>query len=449
MTAPKASNRRSRTILWQATEAAAIVMYVAFALAYALTIPHGGGPDERGHAMYVRALADGQLPLPSLEVEAPERPDQPYATPQAHHPPTFYALVAAIYIALGRSAEALYLSGRLLSIAMGVGTLLVTRAAALRAFPQRREAVAGGLVIAAGAATSQLVAAGLNNETASSLVVALALWVCARALEDDRASPVAVGVRLGAVLGLGLLVKLTAAAAIMPLIAGTVAVARRAGGDTRRRAFAGIVAGIVIAGAIAAPWMAHNMQVSGHIFYNVTQRSVYQRPIDVLLMPEVTIPLLLVTFEEMAHGVFWPNWYARSVASRLWGIFMGVNRQLHFAPVWLDGLIVAAIGVAGWGLARAREELSGAGRAIVAAMLGIIAMGLAGVLWQTLLVDSHIVRWGPRYALMFVPSLGMLLALGWGALLPDRGREALPLALLAALVALDLFAVLHVARFVG
>ncbi|MEA3399991.1 MAG: glycosyltransferase family 39 protein, partial [Armatimonadota bacterium] len=205
-----------RRRLWPAVEAVGLAAYLLFAIAYAFVIPRGGAPDEPGHAIYVRAVADGHVPLPG---EDPQRlideGEEVYLSPQAHHPPLYYALVAAIYLAAGRSEAGLCVGGRLLSVAFGLAALLLTRSAALRIFPDRRDAVAVGMGLACCLSTYQIVCGSLNNEAAAALVVALSLVVYSRMMQSDR--PLQVAAVMGAIVGLGLLTKLTAVVAVIPM----------------------------------------------------------------------------------------------------------------------------------------------------------------------------------------------------------------------------------------
>lgn len=419
-----------RRRLWPAVEAVGLAAYLLFAIAYAFVIPRGGAPDEPGHAIYVRAVADGHVPLPG---EDPQRlideGEEVYLSPQAHHPPLYYALVAAIYLAAGRSEAGLCVGGRLLSVAFGLAALLLTRSAALRIFPDRRDAVAVGMGLACCLSTYQIVCGSLNNEAAAALVVALSLVVYSRMMQSDR--PLQVAAVMGAIVGLGLLTKLTAVVAVIPMAVAAASAARRAAEGPRweGRAVLAVGIGLVVALVIATPWMVRNISVAGRPFFNVQQRSPFERPIDALVYPEASLPLVVGMMEEMAYSLVWPNWLVRVHATR---VFRGLTQWSGaYRPLWYDVLGAVAAVIIIWGFVRLWRLLQpgGARRLMVVTMLALIAGTMLGIVYETLLVDIHIVRWGSRYTPVCLPSLGLLIALALRELLPGRARGLLALLL--------------------
>ncbi|MGC9317781.1 MAG: glycosyltransferase family 39 protein [Armatimonadota bacterium] len=434
--------------VWPAVEAVGFAAYLLFALAYAFIIPHGGAPDEPGHAIYVRAVADGHVPLPG---EDPRRMagggEELYLSPQAHHPPLYYVLVAGVYMAAGRTDAALYTGGRLLSVAFGLAALLLTRWAALRIFPDRRDAVAVGIAVACCFSTYQIVGGSLNNEAAAALVVGVSLVAYTR-MRDSR-QPLRAAAVMGAVLGLGLLTKLTAAVAIVPMAVAGVAAARRAeeGPGWRGRALLAVGAGLLVALVIASPWMVRNVTVAGRPFFNVQQRSAFDRPIDVLAYPEASIPVVVGMAEEIAYSLVWPNWLVRLHATR--ALRAMTQWEGPYRPLWYDLLGGIAAAIIAWGFVRLWRALQpgGSRRLMVGTMLAIIVATLLGIVYETLLVDMHVVRWGSRYTPVCLPSLGVLIALSLRELLPARARGLLAL-LLPLMLFLDALALRGVIGFV-
>ncbi|MEA3402147.1 MAG: glycosyltransferase family 39 protein, partial [Armatimonadota bacterium] len=213
---------------WRYLQSAALLLFAATSLTMALTVPHGGMPDEDGHANYVRAIATGQgLPLARsvtgvVATEAADGGQPLYASAQAHHPPTYYALVAAIYGVSGRNQSALFVGGRVLGVLLGILSLLLTRSAVLTVLPQGDKLAAVGMLICAASPTFTFIMGSLNNETLAVAIVCLGTWLAAPVLASGRMSMVRAGL-LGAALGLALVVKLTAVVVFVPVALAFVA----------------------------------------------------------------------------------------------------------------------------------------------------------------------------------------------------------------------------------
>lgn len=419
---------------WAVIEAAALVTYVAFSFLFALTIPLGTGPDEEGHAAYAESLATGQgLPLPGESLS--RRGTHVVITPQAHHPPLYYALLVPVYLA-APTYEHFLLDGRVLSIILGLGGVLLVRAAGRRVGLER-PAIALGLVVLAAFATFSVIMGQLNNEALAVLVVGLSVYACARFLEGGSARMATLA--LGGILGLALLSKLTATVALVPLTAGVIAASRRAGpGRSWRWRAAGRVAlGYALAGAIAAPWFAHNLAIRGALVYNSSYRPFGTDPEMVLGDPWLMGFVSAAVIEEGLTELTFPNWLARSYVPRL-AAASGPTPRGSGRPWWYDALMLAFWGVPLVGLRRWRRAGDPAAlpaRRLAAVAAAVVAATLLGVISQALFVDYLIVRWAPRYTPVFLPALALVLGIGWHAFLPPRARPAGAVVLLSAAVA--------------
>lgn len=169
--------------------------------------------------------------------------------------------------------------------------------------------------------------------------------------------------------------------------------------------------------------------MAGRPFFNVQQRSPFERPIDALVYPEASLPLVVGMMEEMAYSLVWPNWLVRVHATR---VFRGLTQWSGaYRPLWYDVLGAVAAVIIIWGFVRLWRLLQpgGARRLMVVTMLALIAGTMLGIVYETLLVDIHIVRWGSRYTPVCLPSLGLLIALALRELLPGRARGLLALLL--------------------
>ena len=78
----------------------ALTLHVALASAYAWCTPHFEGPDENSHYEYAWHLANARaLPL-TASVQTARGLPQTEAAVLAHHPPLYYALLAAGHVDL-------------------------------------------------------------------------------------------------------------------------------------------------------------------------------------------------------------------------------------------------------------------------------------------------------------------------------------------------------------
>jgi len=430
---------------WAVIEAAALVAYVGFAVAFALTIPLGTGPDEEGHAAYVRSLATGQgLPLPG---ESPSRRGAPTViSPQAHHPPLYYALLVPVY-RLVPTREGFLLGARLVSIVLGLAGVLLVRAAGRRVRLEPA-AVALGLCVLVSLSTFSVVMGLLNNETLAMLVVCLSIYVCARFLEGGSAR--AATLVLGGMLGLALLSKLTATVAVFPLAAGVIAASRRAGPERHWRALAAgrIALGLALTGAITAPWFAHNLATHGALVYNSTYRPYHE---DAMLVLMSGWPVCLVAgsvIEEDLTELVFPNWLTRRYMPRVAAYYDPPVDRRPMRPWWYDALMLLFWGLPAAGLVRRRRaaDADAARTRQMAWVVGLLVVGaMLGVIHQALFVDRFVMRWAPRYAPVFLPALALVLGAGWSGLLPARARPVAAVALLAAALTASAIALAAVA----
>ena len=415
-----------RHTFWRWLEIAGIAAYGISALSIALIVPAGTPPDEGGHVNYVLALASGQgLPLPAQTSHAQvEGGCTVYFSAQAHHPPVYYALLAPVALVLGPSPDAICEVGRVIGVLFGLGAILLVRAAARIVFPERTEAIALGVFLACTFITYDIVMASLNNETLAVLLVALAIYCAARLLSSPSIS-VTQCFLMGLLLGLALDVKLTAAVAVVPVVAVLVAAHRR---DRSRRRTVGLaLAACAGTALVAAPWYVPYALQSGSVAFNIVSRPAFSTPWGILAMPGQTIVALVGIAEELLAGLWWPNWLLRDWPAPINPWLLGaVDLSGYGGPIAIELTQFAALAAAWFGLRRVvrefdpDEEGDARTRLFLAALAWLLPVMFIGMVWQALFVDVWVVRWAPRYAPVFLPSLGILLGLGYMRLLPQR-----------------------------
>ncbi len=421
---------------WRFVEAAALVAWLALAGTFVFLIRPGEGPDERQHLAYVRSLAvNHELPdfTPTIRTSASGR----IGTPQAQHPPTYYLLIAPIYAAVGGDEALFYRAARLVSVLLGIGTLLLVRLTARAAFPSEPAVSALAMIFVATFGTNAYIGGTINNDPLAELFVAGGLYLTVRALQADR--PLRPMIALGIAFGAALAVKLTAALLVGPVLVAAVVTGHRETEGRWLRTAALLGAGLAAAAVVAAPWYVRNAVVLGEPFPRSDYRPLFVSPVALLLDAPAMVWLLLGTVDELLTGLWEPHWYFRGGAS--WFVNQAIAKYglaLAVEP-WLSRLPAALIVLSGCigVVARWRSGLSGVQRALVAACAAALAVGVLGVWQQVTLQDWHVLEFAGRYTPALVPALGLLLGLGFHVLIPRRFRSVGVLAVLAALLAWD------------
>lgn len=448
------SGESSRAGLVTAIEIAALVVFVAASTAFAIVTPPRGAPDEEGHAIYAQAVSHGVLPTPSPETPAPGSSGGSgrFSCGQAHHPPLYYAIVGGVYALTGRRPAALAPIGRAVSILAGLAALLLMRAAMHRAFPGRAAAIAAGLGLAAASVTFTYIMGSFNNDPLAVLTVCASVYLMVRALEAERPMPWLLG--LGACLGVGLLTKLTAAVIVLPVVVAAVGAARReAEGDRRGRAMVLALAALGVAAVISGPWFVRNQVLFGTPTFNCAHRPVFDSMVDVIFDWKAAGIVIVLTLEELVVGAWWPEWLLRTWSTLVADLIYFGAASSQSRPPWLVLLPIGVAAVALAGLVRTlrksrEDDARGLRQRCVLWLLMLLpVLSTLGILHQTMLVDTIIVRWPGRYIATVIPALGMGFALGIGELVPARARRWLPLAALIFAVALNVLGVIRVRGF--
>ena len=215
----------------------ALTLHVALASAYAWCTPHFEGPDENSHYEYAWHLANARaLPL-TASVQTARGLPQTEAAVLAHHPPLYYALLAAGMTALGeqdvvfaprqnpafgapgQAGAALHFLHerapapllnwlRMVSVLLGAVTVVVVHRLGRACCPRApRVADLAALLVACLPMWSALHGV-LNNDVLAATLSSWSLLALVQALQRERLRPLD-GLWIGLALGLSLLTKLT------------------------------------------------------------------------------------------------------------------------------------------------------------------------------------------------------------------------------------------------
>lgn len=342
-----------------------LVVYMLLAITYSVVTPIFEASDELWHYPMVRYLAQNGLQLP------PQDPANPGPWRQeGSQPPLYYLLAAALTAGIdtadmddvrrvnphadigvvrpdGNANMIVHRAGleafpwrgtalavhiiRLFSVALGLGTVLVTYQLARAVFP-------GWLLVALGAAALNaflpmflFISGSVNNDNLSNLLGNLLTLLIVRLLKDAPSPSSRHDLRdyaiIGVVAGAGLLSKLNIGF-LIPLVALALLVA-----SLRRRCWRPLVIGGAVSGGltilIAGWWYQHNWQLYG----DPTGLNMFLQMVGRRAVPANPAQL----------------WSERhSFTQAYWGFFGGVNVPLPDA-VYLIFNIVGGLGLLGAG----------------------------------------------------------------------------------------------------
>lgn len=380
--------RYDRWPIWIVT-----LVFVALSTLYSFLNPIFEAPDELWHYKYIVHLArGGGLPVQTAEPEAN------VAQQEGSQPPLYYVLGAIVALGPGkllgiedsdqqyrlnqlavgqpdseekamvlhtgqegfpyRGSLALAHLLRLLSVLLGLGTLLVTYRIALELLPGRRDIATMAVAFNAFIPMFGFMSASINNDNLATLVSSLTLW---QTLRLARLGPsLRRTLLIGGLVGLAALTKLNGLVLVPLALLGIVVFA------WRRRAFRpSIVHGAIIlatAVAVAGWWYLRNMRLYGDLLgldlmLQVAGRKSASPGLPVDSLSELHI--LLMSF---------------------WGVFGWSN---VFAAPWFytvyDAVAISALaGLAIYSLRLAikRDASNGAGLTLLAAWVALFLAAL-------------------------------------------------------------------------
>jgi 4-amino-4-deoxy-L-arabinose transferase-like glycosyltransferase len=154
---------------------AVVAVFAGFAIAYTRITPVGASPDELSHLRYLNGIAD-HLRLP------------PVGEPERQQPPLYYLMGAVVSKLTGGDPRLI----RLVSVLLGVLTVLTVYLVARRLFPLRPFLAVGAAAMVALLPEAQYLAGAVNDDNLAWLAGALLVLVGvavvqARALTDRLA----------------------------------------------------------------------------------------------------------------------------------------------------------------------------------------------------------------------------------------------------------------------
>jgi hypothetical protein len=401
--------------------------FLALAALYALATPLYESTDELRHFRYVRSLQAHRA--------LPEQTADPARNAQAHHPPVYYMAAALAsawapgldeepvyfdlpinpfwgyrYFDASADNKAQYLHGpaeawpfrgntaaawlsRLVTIAFGFGTVLITYQLGLAAFPGRKALAAGAAAFVALNPNFLHLAASINNDVPAAFFGAGALLASARIWRAGNSARRALG--LGLALALGMMTK-TNAIALLPAGLLAIGLAARREGRWRSGWQAIAIVGACLA-VLGGWWFARNAALYGDLTGTADYVAVWRGEADRARL-----------FREMISNLPYA-W------TTVWGRF-GYGQVPLSDTLYLAAGVLAAVAAAGL----APFARVGMGRPGDWPMWLILALAVAGAsaAWVALMLTIPATA-NARMMFAAYPALGLFLAAGvsgWGAL---------------------------------
>jgi 4-amino-4-deoxy-L-arabinose transferase-like glycosyltransferase len=233
MSAPEVPSR-ARPRLDLVLLGAVVAVFAGFAVAYTRITPIGASPDELSHLHYINGIAD-HLRLP------------PAGEPERQQPPLYYLLGAIVAKLTGDDPRLI----RLVSVFLGVLTVLTVYAVSRRLFPLRPALAVGAAALVGLLPEAQYLAGAINDDNlawlAGALLVLAGVVVMQSALLSTR---LALGV--GLTVALAVLAKETVWALALLLL---VVVAVRFGRHLRALHVAALLLPTIV---LAGWWFVRN-----------------------------------------------------------------------------------------------------------------------------------------------------------------------------------------------
>jgi hypothetical protein len=473
-----------------------VLVYLLLATLYAVNVPAWQAPDEPAHFNYVHELlSTGQIPVlrmgdydeAYIRLLTSQRfpPELSIASLryEAHQPPLYYLLGAAVFNLSGGGLLPL----RLLSVALGALFIVLIYAIVRLIFPSRAELALGAAAFTAFLPMHVAQAASVNNDALAEVVLAAVLLLAIRyvrlALLGPRPPSRWDALALGLLLGLALVVKVSAYVALPVALAAPL----MAWYESRRTpinnspirhspihhsSFIIHHSALILLPAllIALPWYIRNAQIYGQL--DILARSWHDQVVVGQLttgdfVAQVGLAAVLERFLVWSHDSFWGvfGWMGVWMDARVYTAALAFGVAVVAGCVWAGWNTTADGGQrmgryhSGWGTADGEmpQRMGTADGEIPQRMgtadgggdrrspatdhrlrfrrwaLGLLGLSALGTLGIYVAYNLQFVQPQGRYLFPALPAVSLAVAVGWWTVVrwPAAARWA-GIALLAA-----------------
>jgi dolichyl-phosphate-mannose-protein mannosyltransferase len=384
-------------------------------------LPVTMGMDFSGHIDYVKFIVDrGALPLATDGWEM-------------FQAPLYYLLCAGIASLYGEWNGLVIRLFWLISIASALAQIEIAYRLSRRVFPDREDLQKVAIAVSGLLPMGFCVSQGVGNEPLHGALAALTLLFAVRLVQHEGPVPSRDAIALGALWGLALLAKVTAALLVAPLLYALWC--RLRGRSDRKSEWISASLAGVSAATVAGWYYVRNWIAFGSPFALGTSVAGGALPPDGFWWQEPGYRLvaqlfrfgsgLTRPFDAASHG-FWDNYY-----STLWADgAMGSKIEFDLIPPWNYGPMLASVWLA---IVPSALIAIGFARAMVARrdhreeLIQIGALALATLVAAALLLYVRLPVYSQgkaTYLLGLTPIFGLLAASGCGEIRNDRARIA-------------------------
>ncbi len=397
----QAAPRRSERIELQLSQRTALglllAVHLASAVAYRAMAPHGVGPDEGSHGLFLATLAGDETPRAGWRLGLPVFSTEPDdANFELHQPPLYYLLALPGFRIAGPAGAALVsLLASLLTV------WLVWRLIGAVAAP---DLALAGAAVAALLPMQCFMATRVSNDPLAAAWWTSALWCWVLAIRDGP-TPRG-GLLAGLAVGAALLTKQNSLVLLpLALLAATLA-ARRWGWRPAARSLAVCLA---VAALLAGWWYLRNAAVYGDLLAQRAFDARFLHPAAGRATPESLQPVL----ERLGVG-YWSyvfDWTARTFVIYIGHGFERLPAAVTSAHLWLTALCA---GASAWVLARRRRlGLDPPTAAALLLLAGMVLVTLVFIRFNQTYFQAQ-----GRYLHVMLPGWALMYTAGPGRLPP-------------------------------
>lgn len=374
-----------------------LAVHLASAVGYRALVPHGVGPDEGSHALFIATLAGDEQPRAGwrlgLPVFSTEPDDENF---ELHQPPLYYLLALPGYRLAGPAGAVLVsLLASLLTI------WLLWRLIGTVAAPD---------LAVAGAATAALLpmqcfmATRVSNDPLAAAWWTSALWCWVLAIRDGPTPRL--GLLAGLAVGAALLTKQNSLV-LLPL--SLLAAALAAGRWGWRSAARSLAVSLAVAALLAGWWYLRNAVVYGDLLAQRAFDARFLDPAAGRATPESLQPVLARLGVGYWSYVF--DWTARTFVIYIGHGFERLPAGVTSAHLWLTALCA---GASTWVLVgRCRRGLDPPAATALLLLAGMVLVTLVFIRFNQTYFQAQ-----GRYLHVILPGWALMYTAGPGRLLP-------------------------------
>lgn len=395
---------------------AILLLHIILALTYWHFTGFGTPPDEAPHAAYIQHFV-GEHTLPVYSASNSEGYE-------FYQPPLYYLLGTPFFL-LGKllGLENPVMMVRLLSLLLGALSIFIVYRAIKTAFPEEGYLPVSCAAFVALLPTHVMMSSSVSNDILMEVVFGLFLLVSASIL--TRGLSWKTTVFLGAVLGLGILSKMTCRL-LFPVAAIVYLLLWKREGISHRALIGHFLIAMIVSLLIGGWWLGRNYLVYGDLFALSQLENSFKMH---SALPEYwfiqgwSLPMYLA-------------WVVMMTFISFWGVFGHMN---IFMPTWiynvLAGISLVALISSRWGIADLKERSKTSNNILTVYFITLLLVLLAFLRLNTTVFQAQ-----GRYLYPALIPISLLMVTGIRRMIPSKHRNLIPYIITGMLIAVQIIA---------